>query len=207
MERMDILLVYLRENRWHMTSFPFDYKHVDYIVLFEDLQNLDLVDEGFDVLLTFVDASDVTRILSVKANARQFKFNVKTFREFFGIEYGPNLGDIFQQFYDRFNEYIPTVVNLHPTRLENELVIKRLNKNDSDNYMCCYALKRNPVVEGVQRHRTIFNAEKCRRLKNDLYVHYANEDTISFCFRKENELPTGVIMRNFAEQENRERRL
>lgn len=42
--------------------------------------------------------------------------------------------------------------------------------------------------------------------ENDLFVHYASEDTIGFCFREENELPTGVIMKNFAEQENRERR-
>ncbi len=108
---------------------------------------------------------DVTRSLSVKANARHFKFDVKEFREFFKIDYAPNLGDIFQQFYDRFNEYIPEEVNLYPTRLENELVIRKLNKNDYDNNVCCYALKRNPIVEGIQYHRTIFNAEKCRRLK------------------------------------------
>ena len=207
MERIDILLTYLREHNWHMTSFPFDYKGIDYIVLFEDLNNLKLDNEGkYDVLLTFVDAQDTDRTLAVKANSIYIKFNVKEFREFFNIEYSSNLGNIFQQFYERFNRYVPETVNTNLTEVEKKLVIKKLNSNDNDNNMCCYALKRNPIVQGVQWHRTIFNAEKCRLLKHDLYEYYENEDTISFCFREENELPTGVIMKNFAEQEERNRR-
>ena len=34
MYRLDILLKNLRENKWHMTSFCFDYKGINYVVLF-----------------------------------------------------------------------------------------------------------------------------------------------------------------------------
>lgn len=203
MERINILLEYLRNHHWHMTSFPFNYKHIDYVVLFEDLDNLSLVNEGYDVLLTFIDCGNEDRRLSVKANSYHFKFNVREFREFFGIEYAENLGDIFQQFYEYFNHYIPTEINAHPTEQERRLIIERLNNNDNDNNTCCYKLMRNPIVEGKQHYRTPFNDQKARMLKADLYAHFENENTISFCFREENELPTIEIMQNFANQEAR----
>lgn len=37
-----MLLNDLQNNKWHITAFPFTYKKVQYIVLFEDISNLPL---------------------------------------------------------------------------------------------------------------------------------------------------------------------
>jgi len=203
MANISNLLNNLRTNHWHMTSFLFKYKNSEYVVLFEDIANLKIKDEGYKVLLTFIDTMDVSRTLAVKANDYSFKFNVKEFRLFFNIEYSNNLGDVFQQFYQYFNRFIPTQVNPAPTRLEQKLVINRLNKNDNDNNTCCFSVKRNPYVDGKQHFRTPFNSDKCRRLKADLYYHFENDNTISFCFREFNELSTSEILKNFAALEEK----
>ena len=197
MQNIKVLLQFLRNNHWHMTSFFFNYKRCQYIVLFEDIKNLDIASEGYDVLLTFIDTNDENRIFSVKANEHNFKFKVKEFREFFGIEYSPNLGDVFKQFYEWFNQFIPTTIDHIPSQQEKRLIVSRLNKHDNDNNMCCYKVKRNPIVNGKQHRRTIFNSQKCRMLKADLYQRFENDDTISFCFRKDNELTTAEILKNF----------
>ncbi|MCR4754324.1 MAG: DUF6037 family protein [Lachnospiraceae bacterium] len=113
MNRINTLLNYLRLHHYHMTSFLFDYKGIHYIVLFEDLNNLSLVNNGFCVLLTFIDTETEERKLSVKANSYHFEFNVREFRDFFGIAYAENLGDVFQQFYARFNNFIPETISEH----------------------------------------------------------------------------------------------
>lgn len=202
MENINILLTYLRLNGWHMTSFPFYYKKFEYIVLFEDLNNLNLTnDDRYSVLLTFIDMSDINRRLTVKANSFCFKFNVVEFRKFFNIAYTENLGDVFQEFYEYFNKFVPAEANQNVTNEELQIIVNQLNRRDNDNNMCCYAVKRNPQINGKQCHRTIFNSEKCRRLKPALYIEFEHDDTISFCFREENELPVAEILKNFAHNE------
>ena len=43
MNNIGILLEDLRRNKWHITAFQFDYKGKNYIVLFEDITNLQLI--------------------------------------------------------------------------------------------------------------------------------------------------------------------
>lgn len=205
MQNLNVLLSYLRAHKWHMTSFLFKYKDINYIVLFEDLNNLSLTNDGYSVLLTFIDAENINRRLAVKANTFHFKCNVIEFRRYFGIQYSENLGDIFQQFYSKLNSYIPVIPNQNPTSDEVRIIVNQLNQRDNDNNMCCYAVKRNPKINGSQSHRTIFNAEKCRRLNFELYQHFEDDDTISFCFREENELPIADILQNFASRESKRR--
>lgn len=200
LSNIPILLKNLRDNAWHITSFLFRYKNITYIVLFEDLKYLTLQQSNYCVMLTFIDSSNIERTLSVKANSSCFEFCVKEFREYFNIEYSDNLGDVFHQFYIYFNKVIPLNVNLHQTQLERELVINKLNQRDNDNSTCCYAVKRNPVVNGKQYRRSIFNDEKCRLLNPELYEYFKNDKTISFCFRNENALSTNLILTNFAKQ-------
>lgn len=200
LSNIPVLLNNLRDNNWHITSFLFKYKNVKYIVLFEDLKCLSSQLDNYFVLLTFIDSSDIERVLTVRANSSHFEFQVKEFREYFGIEYTDNLGDVFHQFYTYFNRFIPLNINLHYTVLEKELIVNRLNQRDGDNNICCYAVKRNPMVNGKQYHRSIFNEEKCRLLKPELYKYFKNDNTISFCFRNENELSTDIILTNFAKQ-------
>ena len=188
----------LKSNGWHMTSFLFQFKGFEYIVLFEDLDNLGLSKGYYTVLLTFIDRNDESRRLKTKANQSSFAVSAKEFRKFFRIAFSENLGDILKQFYEYFSAFVPSKVNVHPTNQETDLALQCLGERDRDNNRCCFCLRRNPVVAGKQQHRTVFNGEKCRRLKPDLYEFFKDDRTISFCFRLENELPTSLIMSNFA---------
>lgn len=108
----------LRAKGWHMTSFLFNYNKTQYIVLFEDINNLSIQKEKYIAYITFLDRKDITRTLSVKANTYTFKVTAKAFRDFFKIEYSSNLGDIFQTFYRSFNLHMPQKL---PTSYSDEL--------------------------------------------------------------------------------------
>jgi len=199
MDNMVLLLKNLRDNGWHITAFPFSFKNIDYIVLFEDIDNLKLVANGNIVRLTFIDTTDADHVLEVKANPNRFDIGAKQLREFFGIEYSENLGDIFRQFYERFGAIIPRIRPLTLSTAEKNAAIQRLNRNDNDNdnAMCCYAARRNGVYDGKQHYRTPFNSDKTKLLRETLYERLGGDDTISFCYREENELDDITIINQF----------
>lgn len=65
----------------------------------------------FRLLLTFIDRTDVNRTLQMKANQYKFEIDAKKFREYFGIAYTDNLGNVFKQFYSHFNDFVPQVLS------------------------------------------------------------------------------------------------
>ncbi len=200
MANIVILLQYLRTNKWHITAFQFAYKRIDYIVLFEDIENLKLVSNEYIVLLTFIDRENENHILQVKANQFKFEIDARRFREFFGIEYAENLGDVFRQFYTNFNNFIPQVANQNFDDETKNAVINRLNHNDNDNNICCYAAKRNGRHNDIQYHRTPFNSDKTRLLRRNLFDMLGGDDTVSFCYRAENPLSDADICDKFRQQ-------
>lgn len=198
-----LLLRDLQNNQWHITAFPFTYKNVQYIVLFEDISNLPLTANSFLVLLTFIDRNDGNRILQTKANEFSFSINAKEFREYFGISYAPNLGDIFKQFYTYFGGFVPTM-RVQNFDAETQLaIIHKLNQNDHENVnnLCCYSVKRNGKHNGIQYRRTPFNSDKTKLLRENLYKMLGNDDTISFCYREENPLSDTEIYQQFAQRD------
>ena len=196
------LLNSLQINHWHITAFLFAYKAKNYIVLFEDIANLKLNETKYIVLLTFIDKADENRTLRVKANENEFKFNVKEFREYFGIEFTPNLGDIFKQFYQYFGNFVPEVCEQNFDDDTKRLVVNKLSQNDKENSnnLCCYAARRNGIYNGVQHHRTPFNSDKTRLLRNNLYNMLGRDDTISFCYRESDSLSDTEIYNQFAQR-------
>lgn len=190
----------LRANGWHMTSFLFNYNKNQYIVLFEDIDNLPIQKEKYIAYITFLDRKDITRTLSAKANTYTFKVTAKAFRDFFKIEYGPNLGDIFKTFYRSFNTHMPQSL---PALYSNELkqvMAQQLSRNDKENTnkIYCYRIERNPIVDGKQRMRTVFNSDKTKLLRPRLFEVYKSDPTISFYYRESDELSDEEIMENFA---------
>lgn len=200
MPNIRILRDDLRANGWHMTSFLFNYNKSQYIVLFEDIDNLPIQKEKCIAYITFLDKKDITRSLSVKANTYTFKVTARVFRDFFEIEYGPSLGDVFKTFYRTFNSHMPKSV---PASYSNELkriMTNRLSNNDkeSTDKIYCYRIGHNPIVDGKQRMRTVFNSDKTRLLRPQLFEIYKSDPTISFFYREFGELSDEEIMENFA---------
>lgn len=202
MANIGILLNCLQNNQWHITAFQFTYKNIQYIVLFEDISNLPLVSNKYIVLLTFIDRNNKNHILQTKANLFKFEIDAKKFREYFGIAYTDNLRDIFLDFYSRFNNCIPQTLNQNFDDETKLAVLNKLSRNDKEdaNNLCCYAAKRNGIYNGIQHHRTPFNSDKTKLLREDLFNMLGSDDTISFCYRAENPLDDVEIYEKFAQQ-------
>lgn len=148
------LLNDLQQNEWHITAFQFTYKNTHYIVLFEDISNLPLVNGEYIAFLTFIDKSNENRIFQTKANEFKFSAKAKEFREYFNIEYANNLGDIFKQFYSYFGGFIPTLRVKNFDNQTQQAIINQLSRNDHEsvNNLCCYAQN---VMENMMEYNTI----------------------------------------------------
>lgn len=205
MQNIPLLLNDLRNNHWHITAFLFTYNHRQYIVLFEDIENLRIVPNGFLVFLTFLDRADANRTLTTRANAYTFEIDARSFREYFGIEYANNLGDIFQQFYEIFNRAVPQgIVQEYDDELTRAMVA-RLSRNDGDgiNNLCCYDVIHHSMVDGRQRHRSPFNSDKTKLLRPNLFNLLGHDDTVSFCYRDHDPLSDEEICARVAAREGR----
>ena len=62
----------------------------------------------------------------------------RNFEHFFGIEYGNNLGDIFQQFYSYFSKSIPEQVPKNLNKTQTSSCVKQLSqkKGETDGQYC-----------------------------------------------------------------------
>lgn len=197
----------LRENGWHMTAFEFEYKTIEYDVLFEDIDNFQKKkNEYASVKLTFIDIANPDRSYTVEANQHQMFFTPREFRAYFGIQYSENLGDVFKQFYTRFVDFVPAVANEHLNNRQNNEIDRALAQNGSrdPNAIYCYDARRLGSREGQQMHRSIFISNLTKRKKPDLYARFENELTVTFFFSPDpsKELSSIEIINNFAKRES-----
>lgn len=188
------------ENKgWTICTFTFRYKSIDYIVLVKRFVGGEKrIDRYALVKLEFMKETNLDDPLIVEANSRKLIIDAKTLREYFGIEYAPNLGNILQQFTERLGGCIPTEIKLQTSVLEKQAMLRSLSKSDSEdpNKIYCTGVKRNP--EG--KNRSEFNADKTKLLRKNLFKYYKDDCSISFCYSadstKENDDAT--ILKNFS---------
>ena len=178
-----------------ITAFSVEILSIKYAVVFEDLRAIDKGSKYYAVELTFIDMQNENRKFSVRANAYGFN-NTEDALEFFGINITGNskYNPIFQ-IYKPLNASRPTVFSKHFDEL-NPYLIDKVNERDSSNGrgLCCYKAIRNPKP----KKRTEFNTAKTRLLRPTLFdLLGKNEPTISFCYRKFDELSDVTIIANF----------
>ena len=102
----------MEKNEWTITSFLFTYKSIKYIVLVRRfIGNVKKRNPYALVILDFFKANDLSCKFSAEANSKMILIDAKALREYFGIEYSENLGDILMQFSKRFGESIPISVS------------------------------------------------------------------------------------------------
>ena len=105
--------------------------------------------------------------------------------DFFRVSDNPGAKGFFRIFYEKFNsetpeEYRPPK-NVH---IRNEAVAQ-LSRRDRDdpNAVYCYDARHNGTINGRQKHRTSFNTDKTKLLRESLYnLIGADDDTISFFY-------------------------
>lgn len=171
-------------------SFKFLFKNVEYIVLVI-LFSPDEPKEQYALLqLDFLDAANFERHLLVSAYARGLMISAQKLREFFNIDYAPNLGDILQQFYRLFGTYIPKKASERKTDIEIRAIAHKVTQTgcEEPDKIYCYTVKRNPIIVDVktgerkQTKRTEENDSKTRMLRRTLYERLGKDKSISFCY-------------------------
>lgn len=175
----------LIDKGWHMTAFNFFFKR-KYDVLFENNDNLDFrKDIKASVTLHFIDALNPSRVYSVQANqVKMFHESIKDFREFFGIEYAPNLGDIVKQFFSQLVSYVPPEAPGKLTPQQDKEIDRVLASRGGHNpdAIYCYDARRLGTRDGRQMKRSIFISNLAQRRNPSLYKYFKNELTVTFYF-------------------------
>ncbi|WP_273707048.1 DUF6037 family protein [Leuconostoc mesenteroides] len=184
-KNLNLLKQDMVQKSWTIDSFNFNYNGYKYIVLVKLFSrgtddSIQEMPKYASVKLEFLRYDDFSNSLSVFANSYKIDWNVKQFREFFGIQYGPNLGDIVQQFNNHFAKFIPTFVIQGKSTFEKLAMVYGLDGgNSKDPLRCyCYAVKRNPKGE----KRSIYNDNKTKILREPLYNRLKSDDSLSFVY-------------------------
>lgn len=202
LENLKLLKVDMEKHDWVITSFLFFYKSIKYIVLAKRFLRKEAKKNPYALLeIEFMQSDNFSNHLVCEANSRQLFMDVKAVREYFGIEYAVNLGDILKEFTKLFGQYVPAHVGREITDLEKKAMVRSLSLSDSEdpNRIYCMSVKRN--ADGKKRSK--HNANKTRILRNALYEKFKDDETISFCFssnledeRSEKEILEGFAKRN-----------
>lgn len=184
LENLKILKQDMENKGWKIDSFVFTYKAQDYIVLI-DLYSDEKKPKYALVKLEFFKRTDIHDKLVSFANSRSLMVDIKTLRKYFGIEYTENIGDIIQEFTAYFNTYIPLQVINNKEDTQISLMVTSLSKRDGEdaNKLYCFKVKRNSEKKDkTYGQRSIYNDNKTRLLRPDLYEKLKDETTVSFCY-------------------------
>ncbi len=193
----------MEEKGWTICSFLFKYKGIEYIVLVKRFVGIEKKKDQYALVkLHFMKSNDLSDDLQVEANIRGLIIKARVLREYFGIEYQKNLGNILKQFAERLGNEIPKDVPKYFSDIETTAMVRSLSKSDSEdpNKIYCNKVKRNP--NGGRR--SVFNADKTKLLRPELFKYFRNEPNISFCYYADYTLENDdtTILRNFSKQSN-----
>lgn len=189
---------------WTICSFLFTYKSVVYIVLVKRFVGKEKrVNKYALVKLHFMKRDDLNDELEIEANASRLLIDAKTLRQYFGIKYQDNLGDVLKQFTETFGKAIPISIPNNISDEEKGAMVKSLSISDSENpnKIYCYKIKRNPNGE----KRSDFNSDKTKLLRPGLFNEFENEPGVSFCYSHDSlkENYDATILYNFSKQPTR----
>lgn len=188
-----------KNNDWTICSFIFKYKGVEYIVLVKRFVGTEKKINSYALVkLHFMKSNDLSDDMQAEANSRGLIIETQMLREYFGIEYANNLGDILKQFTERLGNVIPKNVPECISDIERTAMVRSLSRSDSENpnKIYCNKVKRNP--DGGRRSK--FNADKTKLLRASLFEYFRNEPNVSFCYYADSAMENddATILRNFS---------
>ncbi len=202
----------MRERGWVVTCFDFVYKKQGYYVTVTDyVKGVPKPDRRALVALRFMRKSNLSESLSTWANVlRIYIADRSQFRNFFGIEARPNVGDIVQQFCERFGKKIPSDI----TEIRDDqkkVILRQLDISDSrdPDKIFCIGVKRDGLkANGEPAERSPFNSQKTQFLRPELYEWFHSDRNISFRYslNPADEKSDKEIIDSFVRREARELR-
>ena len=200
MSNIKSLLQSIRENAWYITAFDFAFNQHSYVVVFEDLRELDKGTKYYAVMLTFIDKNDENRILKTYANSYNFNASDEELRDYFEI-HGDGCGKGIWNLYNSFNSDMPDSY----TPLDNQYsntVLNIIDEREHNEGFCCYMARHNGKnSSGEQINRSGKNTAKTKLLRETLFNILGDDKTISLCYRQEGELSDSEIIANLAQND------
>lgn len=201
LKNLKLLKDEMKNKGWTICSFIFSYKNTRYIVLVKRFVGNEIRNDKYALVkLQFMKESDLNDSLEIEANSNKLIADAQMLREYFGINYSNNIGDILKQFTLQFGNSIPTEVKDTISELEKKAMVHSLSLSDSEDpeKIYCTKVRRNP-----QGHkRSEFNTDKTKLLRRSLFEHFKDDNSISFCYSKEknDEKDDVTILKNFSIQ-------
>ncbi|MBE5889527.1 MAG: hypothetical protein E7282_01010 [Lachnospiraceae bacterium] len=192
--KIPTLLESLRAVDWHLTVFGLDYNGHYYRIIFEDMLYFPHPDE-FMAKLTFIKDDENSSELEVFANEERFDISLYTFAEYFEIQRGSEYADFIKSFYDILTIQMPS--SFRPIQKEDrERVLQTIEQYEPSNGRCCYDARRSliPNSDTEYKVRSVFNTEKTKLLRPELFKKVGKDKHISFYYRENDELSDNEII-------------
>lgn len=168
---------------WVITCFPFSYADHDYFVFvkryIKEAPKMALVE------LCFADKQNLDRTLCAPANSRSMDTDARTLREYFGIRWSENLGDLLRQFTRHLGQAVPDHLPPDFPRAEYNAILHHLSRCDAEDPLKvhCIGVRRNPLrSDGTPGQRTAYNSQKTLMLRPALYAKLRDDAGLSFCY-------------------------
>lgn len=192
LENLKVIRNELKAKNWAVDAFLFQYKKQEYVVLIKVYSAREKKDSKYAIVkLEFIKKRHKNENFCTYADLYKIHIpDMKSFREFFGIEYKENLGDVIQQFTQYFATFIPNQLISNKEMFLKTSITEYLNKTDSKSStgIYCFDVKRNGVKkDGTPAQRSPENNQKAALLRPKLFQKLMDDTTISFCF---SEVPT-----------------
>lgn len=109
----------------------------------------------------------------------------QTLREFFGIEWVENLGDILHQFTEQFGKWIPVEIK-DLSEGQKKAVVRQLGTSDAsddpDKIYCIDVRRSGKKSDGSLKKRSPFNSQKSEFLRPELYAKFKDDLNLRFCY-------------------------
>lgn len=183
--------------------FDFSYNGNQYLVLVKRYLGGQKKPNYALVNLDFILRRNFSKHLEVNANSSSLDIDWPTFAGFFNIKVQGGYADVFQSFYEMLGKNIPTEIRANYSNQQKQVMGMSLNRSDSEdpNKLYCYMVKKNSVTKsGKQKLRTVFNSEKTKIFRPELYAKLKDEPQFSFYYspNKDAEKSNIEILRNLA---------
>jgi len=201
MPKIPELLKSLRDNNWHLTVFEIYYNGCSYIVIFEDAKEIPHPNY-YSVKLTFIKNNGSHEELETFAKANKINISLTEFVRFFNIQKRGQYADFIKDFYKLFNNQMPSKFTPIDSRFV-DYALQAINRHEPNNGRCCYDARRNLMPNSLTEYkcRTVFNTEKTKLLRPDLFAKLGRDPHISFYYREYDELDDNEILKKLNEHD------
>ena len=171
----------MKAKDWTISSFIFVYKNIKYVVLVKRfIDPIKRVKPYALVQLEFMKYNNPQDNYVVEANSNSLLDEIKSIRKYFGIAYGPNMGQLMKQFAQTLNKVVPTQVPNHYDETQLKCLNYSLSQSDSEDptKIYCYGTIMNPVG----KQRSPFNSDKTKLNRPALFQKLGGDPRRSFCY-------------------------